>query len=121
MHVESIYEPKLVALWRERLRRFEMGGAAAKSRPDLQVVANQQAPDPLQRGAATENLIALALWLKSESVAASRAASAALDDGSRQKSLDAAARLELACDIVKEHADELRQKRSLSVSQSKTA
>jgi hypothetical protein len=114
VHVENLFEPELVAYWRERMRRFQLGELGPKDRPKLDVVAGQEVPVQLKRGEGTENLITLALWLRSESVAASRAASTAQNHTSRQKSLEAAARLERAGDIVKEYADLLRKQREKS-------
>jgi len=60
----------------------------------------------------TGELISLALWLRSEAAAASRAAVGDADPFGQRLSLDAAARLERASEIVKAYADLARRQRA---------
>ena len=61
---------------------------------------------------AAGSLISLAAWLRREAASATRAADSAADPYGRQISLDAAARLEHASEVVKEVADQERKSRA---------
>jgi hypothetical protein len=118
---KSIYEPELIKHLRARVSRSqsrELSTARPLPEPSSEIKLAHTANDEdlafLRRATApdTGNLISLALWLRKEAASTSRAAAGDPDPVGQQISLDAAARLERASEIVKAYADQIRKQRA---------